>query len=433
MMFLLILSYCIVLVATIIFLFYYWKRICWWFGSNKPQVRLESSVNHSLAILIPARNEGRTVLPLIASLMNQTYASNNFDIYMVVKEAEDPTIGMVKEVLPTVKFFVDTEQKTKGHALDYGLKQISASMKGKYEAYIIIDADCLLDENFLFEMNRALVSGKDVYNSKLVVKNYLYKVKKSQSWAACCNGLIWTLMSELGNRAKSDHGITTMTLGTGLMIRAKLIEEWNGWPFQETLTEDIELQRTCALHHYTTEYVSYAVCYVEEATSLRMSNIRRQRWMSGVVHCDRLYDEKLKQQMHTSSDKLNFYAIHSLYYLYRYVGFLCVIFLFGLCGGSILHFYNLMISLGFFLLSVLAFVLVYLGMLSMTIRCLVVDAAYIKISFLKKLWIAITHPIYYMGYIGIMTKCFILKQKTSWKTIQRIEIDKANLFEAKEI
>ncbi|MDE5855696.1 MAG: glycosyltransferase family 2 protein, partial [Anaeroplasmataceae bacterium] len=280
---------------------------------------------------------------------------------------------------------------------------------------------CVLDPLFLCEMNRAFGSGKDVYNSKLVVKNYLNQGKKSNSWASYCNGLIWTLMSELGNRAKSDQGIVTMTLGTGLLIKGSLIEEWGGWPFQDTLTEDMELQRTCAIKHYKTEYVSYAVCYVEESTSLRATNLRRNRWMTGVVDCDRIFDEEQKRNRKTRQDRLNFYAVHSLYYVYGYIGFLSVIILTNLILGIVSSIMHHPLAFGFYCIAGISFFLIYLGFFIMTIRCLIVDKKYLPMKRRTKIFIALTHPFYYMGYIGIMIKIFTFRKAKVWKTIKRVE------------
>lgn len=413
---------------TIFFLIAYRRRMSWWFHSRQPQERILSYALHKFAVVIPARNEGKTVIPLMQSLKNQTYASSLFDIYVIVKEPDDPTIEMIKEVLPDVTFFVDEEQQTKGHALNYGMERICKDKTKSYDGYMIIDADCILDKAFMSEMNRAFGSGKDVYNSKLVVKNYLTKNSNSNSWASRCNGLIWTLMSELGNRAKSDLGIVTMTLGTGLLIKGSLIEEWQGWPFQSTLTEDMELQRTCALNHYSCEYVSYAVCYVEESTKLSVTNTRRNRWMTGVVHCDCLYDNAIKKDMKTKQDRLNFYAIHSLYYVYFYVGFLCLILGMSAISGLFLAIFGHSLTAYFFYLSLSCFLILYFGLFVMTIRCMVVDASFMPMKLPTRIWIAVTHPLYYMGYIGIMFKIFTFRKTKQWKCIKRVEFQE-NVFE----
>ncbi|MDE6660645.1 MAG: glycosyltransferase [Anaeroplasmataceae bacterium] len=416
----LIVMLCLLILATVLFLLAYKRRMSWWFLNRTPQKRIESLELHKFAIVIPARNEGKTILPLLDSILKQTYDKEFFEVYIVVKDPEDPTIQMIEEHPLPATIFIDEDQKTKGHALDYGMKEI-LKLEKKYDGYFIIDADCILDSLFLCEMNRAFSSGKQVYNSKLVVKNYLNGEKGSHSWASYCNGLIWTLMSELGNRAKSDQGIVTMTLGTGLLIEGKLIEKWNGWPFQDTLTEDMELQRACAIHHYKTEYVSYAVCYVEESTSLKATNLRRNRWMTGVVDCDRLFDEEQRKSRKTKEDALNFYAVHSLYYVYAYIGFLCVMILTNLTLGIITSILRHPLSYVFYILSFVSFFLIYIGFFIMTIRCMIVDKKYLPMKRRTKVFIALSHPFYYMGYIGIMMKIFTFKKAKAWKTIKRVE------------
>lgn len=419
---------CLLVVSTISFLIAYRRRISWWFLNSSPQERIISYQIHRFAIVIPARDEGKTILPLLDSILNQTYDKNFFDVFVVVKNPLDPTIKMIEDHPLSSIIYIDEKQKTKGHALDYAFKQILFSYPNQYDGYFIIDADCVLDSMFLCEMNRAFGSGKDVYNSKLVVKNYLRQDKSANRWASYCNGLIWTIMSELGNRAKSDQGIVTMTLGTGLLIKGSLIKDWGGWPFLETLTEDMELQRCCAIHHYKTEYVSYAICYVEESVSLKATNLRRNRWMTGVVHCDRLFDEIQRKGRRTKLDRINFYAVHSLYYVYAYVGFLLLFFLSNLSIGIISSILSHPFSPYFYILSFLSFFLVYTGFFILTIRALQVDKKYLPMKKRTKVFIALTHPFYYMGYIGIMIKIFTFRKTKIWKKIERIEFQD-NLFE----
>ena len=414
-------SISLLVVCTVIFLICYRRRISWWFLNSTPQERILSYKLHKFAVIIPARNEGKTICPLLKSLNEQHYDEALYDIYIVVKDPQDPTIDLIHEMIPRAIVYVDELQTTKGHALDYGMKEILKKNPNEYDGFMIIDADCVLDSLFLCEMNRAFGSQKEVYNSKLVVKNYLNQDCHANRWASYCNGLIWTLMSELGNRAKSDQGIVTMTLGTGLLIRSELIQKWNGWPFQETLTEDMELQRYCAIHRYKTEYVSYAVCYVEESTSLRATNLRRNRWMTGVVHCDRLFDTDIKERIKTKEDKINFYAIHSLYYVYAYVGFLCLFFLSLFPTAVVLSIQQNPLAIGFYFTSLSSFLLLYIGLLIMTIRCIQIDKKYLPMKRSTRIWITLTHPFYYMGYIGIMLKIFTFKKTKVWKKIERVE------------
>ena len=158
-------------------------------------------------------------------------------------------------------------------------------------------------------MNNAMITGADVINGKKLVKNYLPGNQRTCNLVTACNGLIWTFMDEMGNRWKSDHGFTTMTITTGILISKKLVEKWGGWIYRATLTEDMELERDCALQGYKTFYYSYAKIYMEEAPSLEMTNKRHTRWMTGVTHSDLLYGPKLLKKEKTFYNLVNNYYV----------------------------------------------------------------------------------------------------------------------------
>ncbi len=211
--------FAVVLVCSF-FCVLYFPRVVAWFSSLKPQEKIISSKKHRLALFVPARNEGKNVIPLFESIKNQTYDSSYFDTFVVVKNPEDEVYDYAK--ICNAEVFCDITQNCKGDCTDYTFKQILEKYPDKYDGFIIVDADCLLDKNFLTEMNNALSSGADIINSKKRVKNYYVNPKKNSNLVTACNGLIWTLMDDMGNRFKSDHGIKTMTVTTGILLSKKL-------------------------------------------------------------------------------------------------------------------------------------------------------------------------------------------------------------------
>ena len=104
----------------ILFVILYFPRIWCWFAPLKKQKRVFNYNKNKLALIIPARNEGKAVLPLFESISNQTYDRNNFDVFVVVKEYDDPVIEYAKEI--KAKVFVDPNQTSKGDCLDSTIK-----------------------------------------------------------------------------------------------------------------------------------------------------------------------------------------------------------------------------------------------------------------------------------------------------------------------
>lgn len=411
---------------TTFFLILYFPRIAAWFGCMRPQKRLQSDKKRRLALIIPARNEGRAVLPLFETIRAQSYDKEYFDAFVVVKEADDPVIGYAKDIGAAV--YVDESQTCKGDCLDYCIKEILKEYPNEYDGYIIVDADCRLDKNFLAEMNHAMESGAQVINAKKLVSNYDSEIPGECNHVTSCNGLIWTIIDELGNRFKSDHGLTTMTISTGILFRRELIEEWQGWPYKETLTEDMELQRDCGVKGIHTFYYSHAKIYMQEAPSLTDTNKRRRRWMTGLVASDRLYWGRLRKRRGVRAFWDNYYLL-CLWIAYLYIGSLCLIIFGNLAGAVVLAAQNLISGRWLLfgtgqaaLAGAAAFGLIYLSFFVLTMAAVLADWENIGLPFFGKLELMFLHPLFYMEYIRIVAKAVRKDTPQQWEEIKRIDI-----------
>lgn len=404
---------------TIIFLILYFPRLIGWFGWIFPQKKLSCEKKHRFALIVPARDEGRAVLPLFQSIKEQSYGrectkeagERLFDTYVIVKNPHDEVIEYAKEI--DAKVYVDEEQKSKGDCLDYCIRHILMSGR-KYDGYMIVDADCRLDADFMKNMNDALESGAQVITARKLVGNY--KINECshnvRSMTACnhitCrNGLIWSIIDELGNRFKSAMGFTTMPITTGILIRGDLVEEWGGWNYRQTLTEDMELLRDCACKGIRTFHYSYAKLYLEEAPSHADTNKRRTRWMTGMVEADRLYCRELFKRHGMWAFADNYYIL-SLWIVYAYIGTL-----------SAAVFFNI-ITLNFWQAAA-AFLLIYIAFFALSVMAVLADWKNIGLSLAGKLGLMLMHPFFYMEYIFIVARAVLGLKPKSWEKIGRVQ------------
>lgn len=404
---------------TIIFLILYFPRLIGWFGWIFPQKKLSCEKKHRFALIVPARDEGRAVLPLFQSIKEQSYGrectkeagERLFDTYVIVKNPHDEVIEYAKEI--DAKVYVDEEQKSKGDCLDYCIRHILMSGR-KYDGYMIVDADCRLDADFMKNMNDALESGAQVITARKLVGNY--KINECshnvRSMTACnhitCqNGIIWSVIDELGNRFKSAMGFTTMPITTGILIRGDLVEEWGGWNYRQTLTEDMELLRDCACKGIRTFHYSYAKLYLEETPSHADTNKRRTRWMTGMVEADRLYCRELFKRHGLWAFADNYYIL-SLWIVYAYIGTL-----------SAAVFFNI-ITLNFWQAAA-AFLLIYTAFFALSVMAVLADWKNIGLSSVKKLGLMLMHPFFYMEYIFIVARAVLGLKPKSWEKIGRVQ------------
>ena len=410
----------IFIIYLVVCLITYMPRMRGWFASFKKQEKLVSKKQNKMAICIPARNESSVIVDLLKSIQKQTYSADNFDVYIMVQDPNDPTVELAKMVNATV--YVVTDQTCKGDTIDYCFQDILKKYPNKYEGLIIVDADCIISETFMEEMNNSFASGRDVFQAKKNVKNYLSNDKKANSLVSSCNGIIWTLIDDMGNRYKSDINVTNMTIGTGIMIRTSLIKKLKGWPYRQTSTEDIEFMYDCAIHGVETYYNSHCIMYVEESTSLHVTNQRRWRWLKGVIDSDRIYRDRLDKVEGKKNRKNRYYTV-ALWPVFHYIAalvlfaFINIVLFIPLVSNGISFWYVPMcFGLG-------AIGVIYLSFWFMTLIALIVDRKNIKLPWYKRLAVLFVHPLFYMGYIRIVARAMLTKPGMKWDAIKRVEFN----------
>ena len=379
----------------VFFLIMCFPRLKCWSYAFKKQEHLKNPKNEHLAVLIPARNESASVGALFDCLASQTYPREYFDVHVIVADENDKTIDMAMEK----NFFahIAADQTCKSDALDSCLQKILAEDAYKYDAYIIIDADCALDPDFLEEMNNALASGADIICSKKKVKNYFFGTRKECPMSACCNAIIWTLLDNMGNKYKSAKGYPCFTVGTGLMLRANVIRDKNGWPYKATMTEDVELMHEAVIDHRKFFYYEHAVLYMEEAQKLSETNKRRRRWLTGVADGDRLYRKKVKRECSFEER----YYTSALNHIYCYVGTSVVFTAVMAVLCAVLAIAGNPLWCVCLVLALVGIAVLYVSFLVTTVVALLSDSENIRLPLHRKIILTFVHPLFYMQYMKL--------------------------------
>ena len=125
---------------------------------------------HKFMAIIPAHNEEKVIGNLIESLKLQNYNQELYDIYVIADNCTDNTANVAKKAGAIVYKRFDEMHKTKGYALNWFLKQ-KIDEKADYDAFIVFDADNIVDKNFLDVMNRKLCQGEEVVQGYKDIKS----------------------------------------------------------------------------------------------------------------------------------------------------------------------------------------------------------------------------------------------------------------------
>ena len=250
----------------------------------------------SIGLVVPARGESRVIGDLLRSILKQDYDPAYFDVNIIVKDADDPTVQMARRV--GAKVFIVEDQSCKGDALDGFFRALSPETLAEYDAFAIVDADAVLSPDFVSRLNCALEYDRDIFVTRKNIKNFLGD-RKMRTLVTDCSALVYPIVDELGNLYRAEKNIPLNLCGQGLMLRRRVIEKLGGWPYR-TLTEDFELKMDSFLKGFTSMYFPHAVIYTEEATSHRDSFTRRVRWLAGFAQCGKSYQKTVKQKLRSA-------------------------------------------------------------------------------------------------------------------------------------
>ena len=226
--------------------------------------------NPSICFLIPARDESKVIENLLKSILSQTISINSKDIYVIVEDSKDDTVSICKKYGISIVVRKNLKLKTKGYAIDEALKNIHK----KYDLYFIIDADNILDKNFVKEMLKSYKEGYDIVTEYRNIKN------GNDSLVAAASGLVFSLLNNTLNKNRSKNNIPVILSGTGFCIKGNIINKFDGYPFN-SLTEDYELSLYSVLNNLNTTYNNKAIFYDEQPIKFKNTINQRRRWIKG--------------------------------------------------------------------------------------------------------------------------------------------------------
>lgn len=225
------------------------------------------------AVIIPARYESAVIGGALESIKNSDYPEKLFTVFVIVESMADKTVGIV-ENYPFAKIYLrkDFSGQGKGYALDECMKSILSGGE-IFDAFVILDADNVIDKKFFSEMDGAYRAGYPVACGRR-------ENKYPEGVVSICSALTFTFINVFKNSSHKRRGENALLTGTGYYVSYDVIKSLGGWRFH-SLTEDYEFTAYTVLNGIESTYVDTAVFYDEQPVSLKQSVIQRSRWIRG--------------------------------------------------------------------------------------------------------------------------------------------------------
>ena len=242
---------------------------------------------HRFAVLIAARNEEAVIGKLIDSIKAQSYPGRLVKIFVAADNCTDATAEAARSHGAEVYERYDMTRRGKGYALDFLLREIKLRGHGRFDGYIVLDADNVLDRDFILHMNETFSAGHDIVTCYRSSKNY------GDNWISAGYALWFLRESRYLNSARARLGSSCGVSGTGFLFsQAVLDAQGDGWPFH-LLTEDIEFTIDNVTRGMKVGYCPDAIAYDEQPISFRQSWAQRLRWSRGYLQVFKKYGRAL--------------------------------------------------------------------------------------------------------------------------------------------
>ena len=264
------------LIIFLLFTIFYFYQIVYTFVAlfTKSKEFKENKL-HKYAVLIAARNERAVIGQLIESIKKQNYPQELVDIFVIADNCDDDTAIVAREAGANVFVRFNRQNVGKGYALNDAFGRIREEYGDEgYEGYFIFDADNLLDENYIREMNKVFDAGYRVVTSYRNSKNY------DTNWISAGSSLWFLREAKYLNNARMILNTSCAVSGTGFLVHDDIIRENNGWKYH-LLTEDIEFSIDNAIQGEKIGYAAKARLYDEQPYLFEQSWNQRLRWAKG--------------------------------------------------------------------------------------------------------------------------------------------------------
>jgi cellulose synthase/poly-beta-1,6-N-acetylglucosamine synthase-like glycosyltransferase len=233
----------------------------------KKQRSLSSKTQSKIAVLIPSYKEDFVIVEVAKSALKQNYQSKNFDVVVIADSLQASTITELKS-LPITLIEVSFEESTKAKALNKAM----ADLEAVYDYAIVLDADNIMEPNFLIKMNDAFQNGYQIVQGHRKAKNL------NTSFA-----ILDAASEEINNHIfRKGHrvlGFSSGLIGSGMGFDYKLFKS-----MMKTVNAiggfDKELEFKFAENGIAIEYLQDAVVLDEKIQKSSDFSNQRRRWLS---------------------------------------------------------------------------------------------------------------------------------------------------------
>ncbi len=223
-------------------------------------------------ILIPSYENDQVIIQTVASILSQNYPQRMFDVVVISDHQSEITNMRLAQYTITL-LTPDFEKSSKTKSLQYAILNLPEFKI--YDVAIILNADDLVEPEFLDQMNDAYEAA----GTKAIVAHKLPRNRDTSS------ARLSTIFDEINNnifrRAHINVGLSSALMGSGVAY------EFNWFKKHimkvRTATEDKELEAMLMHQRYYVDYFDNIYLYNVKKREVADFNKQRGRWITDQI------------------------------------------------------------------------------------------------------------------------------------------------------
>lgn len=229
------------------------------------------SKTNKFLIIYPAYNEDNVIKTTIENILKQTYSKNYYDVAVVSDHMSDSTnawLAMQPVTLLTPIF----EKSSKAKAMQYAINHI----KKDYDYTIILDADNIVDPDFLEKLNEVCQQGSRAIQCHRCAKN-------TDNDIAILDGISEEINNTIFRKAHNYIGLSSALIGSGMCLNYQWFRK--NVHQLSTAGEDRELEILLIEQNIHIHYEDNIYVYDEKVNNTNNFQRQRLRWMTAQIQC----------------------------------------------------------------------------------------------------------------------------------------------------
>lgn len=233
----------------------------------------EAEEYYRFAVLIPAYKEDGIILNTVESFMQQKYPKEQYDVIVISDQMKENTLQKLTELSAKV-VKITREESSKAYALQQGMLYIEEK-KLKYDVVVILDADNLVKEHYLHDLNNAFYSGCSAVQTHRVAKN------KNTS-VATLDAVSEEINNSIFRRGHTALGFSSSLIGSGMAFEYDIFSEYVHK--LDSVGEDKQLELHLLRNYVYVEYLEKTYTYDEKVKKSSQFYRQRRRWVFSQFH-----------------------------------------------------------------------------------------------------------------------------------------------------